>query len=136
MSPSSIYNGAGLVVKHRGTSSTALVDNPRSQRIYIHREAEVLAAEVGSQGSGSNNSNNNNLNNSSNSNSKNNSNSPDPSKPREAEELEALNIHCTRRGPTLVKPHSLVELVGSLVLAFKYVYVYIYIYVYIFFSFI
>ena len=34
-----------------------------------------------------------------------------------------LNIHCTRRGPTLIKPHSLVELVGSLVLAFIYLYI-------------
>ena len=36
-----------------------------------------------------------------------------------------LNVHCTRRGPTLIKPHSLVELAGSLVLAFVYTYIYI-----------
>ena len=32
-----------------------------------------------------------------------------------------LNIHRTWRGPTLIKPHSLVELAGSLVLAFIYI---------------
>ena len=45
----------------------------------IYREAEGLAAEVGSQGPGNNNSNNNNSNNSDSNNNSNN-NSPDPSK--------------------------------------------------------
>ena len=39
-----------------------------------------------------------------------------------------LRIHCTRRGPTLVKPHSLVELVGSLVLiSFKHIFIHLHI---------
>ena len=38
-----------------------------------------------------------------------------------------LNIHCTCRGPTLVILHSLVELVGSPVLACIYIFIYLYI---------
>ena len=43
---------------------------------------------------------------------------------REAEGRD-LNIHCTRRSPTLEIAHSLVELVGSLVLAFVHICLYV-----------
>ena len=41
-----------------------------------------------------------------------------------------LDIHRTCRGPTLVIPHSLVELAGSPILACIYIYIYIYIFIY------
>ena len=108
-------------------------------KVYMFASYGMFASPSGavatggdSQGSGSNADNDNNNNGNSN-----NDNdmpiiitiilliAPILAKPRETEGRD-LNIHCAR-SPTLVKPHSLVELAGFLVLAF-FIYIYVYIY--------